>query len=159
MVLTKKLLIAAFFTAILSLAAPGNLFGQTSPGYYRIVDQPGELTKKINLWGFINRPGRYEVPLSTNLIQLITYAGGPREYAEMDNIKVYRVLDNGKRKIVKVDLDDPAEASEEALNLFNEDTIVIEYSAVVSWREVFGLISGPLAMLASIALIVDRLVK
>ena len=69
-----------------------NLSAQT-PGraYYRIERIPGELTKSVNVWGYVTLPGRYEVPVETNLLQLITFAGGPRDYALMDEIKIYRL--------------------------------------------------------------------
>jgi protein involved in polysaccharide export with SLBB domain len=37
---------------------------------------------QVNIWGFVKNPGRYEVPSSTDLIQLISFAGGPVQYAE-----------------------------------------------------------------------------
>lgn len=129
----------------------------SAQAFYRIQDRPGELTKKVNLWGFVNAPGRYEIPASTNLIQLITYAGGPKEYASMDDIKIYRVNNGVTTEIDGIDLDDPTETNPDHLLLYNEDTIVIEHSALLTWRDVFGFISAPLAITSSVAIIIWRL--
>ncbi|MGE5364365.1 MAG: SLBB domain-containing protein [Bacteroidota bacterium] len=148
--------IIAILLFVCCMSAPG-LRAQNNPGYFKIQDIEGEVTKKVNLWGYINRPGRYEVPLSTNLIQLITYAGGPKEHAVMEDIKIYRLRDDGSRQIIEVDLEDPAKVKETLISLYDEDTVIIEYSSLIDWREIFGLISAPVAVLASIALIVDRI--
>ncbi|HEX2983063.1 MAG TPA: SLBB domain-containing protein, partial [Ignavibacteriales bacterium] len=81
---------------IIILASMFLFFGKidSAQAYYKIQDRPGELTKKVNLWGYVNNPGRYEVPASTNLIQLVTYAGGPKEYASMSDIRIFRVTND-----------------------------------------------------------------
>jgi protein involved in polysaccharide export with SLBB domain len=122
-----------------------------------VTDIPGELTKEVNLWGHVNRPGRYEVPLSVDLIQLITYAGGPKEYADLDEIMVYRVLKDGTQEIIEVDLEEPLKNDPELINLFDEDTILIDFKAIVTWREIFGTAAGLLAAIASLIIIVDRI--
>ena len=149
----------AFVTALLLLAiqtAPA----QENPGrVYKIQNIQGEITKRINIWGYINEPGRYDVPLSTNIIQLLTYAGGPRDNATLDNIKIYRVNQQGSRVLIKLDIENPERNTIGQLDLSDEDTVQIDYSSVVTWKEIFSIISGPLALLASLALIIDRAAK
>lgn len=153
-----KNLTVVFFLVLASIGFSEKTIAQSSAArYYKIVDIDGEVTKKINLWGHINSPGRYEVPISTNLVELITYAGGPREYALMDDIKIYRTDQYGRKLVLTVDLDNPSETPDSDLIIYDGDTVYIDYSSVVTWRDVFSLISGPLAMIASIVLIVDRL--
>lgn len=149
-----KFLIAALF--FLSALSP--VFAQqTGKGYFVIKDNPGELSMKVNLWGFINAPGRYEIPISTNLIQLITYAGGPKQYAEMDEVKIYRLQDDGSRDLIEVNIEDPDSTPESQLRLYDEDTIVIDHSAVVTWKEIFSVIYAPLSLALSMFYIIDRI--
>lgn len=136
------------------------IFAQENPGrVFKVQNIQGEMTKRINIWGYINFPGRYDVPLSTNIIQLLTYAGGPRDNATLDNIKVYRINPQGNRILIKLDIERPEQNSDVQLDLSDEDTIQIDYSSIVTWRDIFNIISGPLALLASLALIVDRVAK
>lgn len=146
---------------IIILASMFLFFGNivSAQAYYKIQDRPGELTKKVNLWGYVNNPGRYEVPASTNLIQLVTYAGGPKEYASMSDIRIFRVTNDITTELDGVDLDDPARTRPEELALYNEDTIVIESTAWLSWKEFFSFISAPLAITSSIAIIIWRLTE
>jgi len=44
----------------------------------------------VNIWGFVGKPGQYMVPYGTDLISLLSYAGGPREEAKIKSIKVVR---------------------------------------------------------------------
>ena len=45
---------------------------------------------QVNVWGLVKNPGCYEVSSSTNLMQLIGYAGGPVENAELSEVKILR---------------------------------------------------------------------
>jgi len=49
-----------------------------------------ELLMKVNIWGFVRKPGQYMVPTDTDLITLISFAGGPIEQAKIKSIKVIR---------------------------------------------------------------------
>jgi hypothetical protein len=51
----------------------------------------GELLMRINIWGFVRKPGQYMVPTNTDLISLISFAGGPVEQAKVKAIKIVRV--------------------------------------------------------------------
>ncbi len=145
------------FTAVLFILLGGAVLAQMPGSVYKVESIPGEVTKRVNLWGYVNKPGCYEVPVETNLIQLITYAGGPKDYADLDDIKLYRIDQNGMRQLIEVSLDDISETDKYKLDTYDDDTIIVDYSAVVTWREVFGLISAPLAVVASLVLIIDRL--
>lgn len=49
-----------------------------------------ELLMRVNIWGFVRKPGQYMVPSDTDLISLISFAGGPVEQAKIKAIKVIR---------------------------------------------------------------------
>ncbi|MDP4173270.1 MAG: SLBB domain-containing protein [Bacteroidota bacterium] len=149
------------FCFLFTLFALSSLLMAQSNGsaFYKIDNQTGELTKKINLWGYVKNPGRYEVPASTNLVQMIAYAGGPRDHALMDEVKVYSTLENGKSISKKVDLENPSRSSESDLILTNEDTIIVDYSSSVTIGEIFSFVGAPLAIVTSLILIADRLKK
>jgi len=56
--------------------------------YY--LGEQDELLIKVNIWGFVQKPGQYMVPSGTDLISLISFAGGPREQANLKRIKIIR---------------------------------------------------------------------
>jgi polysaccharide biosynthesis/export protein len=59
----------------------------------------------VNVWGFVHKPGQYMVPYETDLISLLSFAGGPREEARIKSIRLVRP-DNGggAAQVIEVDV-------------------------------------------------------
>lgn len=150
--LTKLLIVCAILFCT-------SAYSQGMGSYYKVGQNVGEITKKVNLWGSIYKPGRYEVPMNTNLIQLITYSGGPMQHALMDEVKIFRLLPDSSRVLITIDLEDPTLMNKGVLELSDEDIVQIDYSSYVSWRETVTAVATPIAILASIALIIDRFAR
>lgn len=55
-----------------------------------VLGAQDEVLMPVNVWGFVNKPGQYMVPYDTDLVSLLSYAGGPREEAKIKSIKVVR---------------------------------------------------------------------
>lgn len=45
---------------------------------------------KVSIWGFVRNPGRYTIPCEANLLELISFAGGPLEGAFLDKVMIVR---------------------------------------------------------------------
>lgn len=134
--------------------------GSASAAYYYAA-KPGELTMFVNLWGSVERPGRYEVSSSTNLIQLISYAGGPAEGAKLNRVRIIRIMEdeNGRfsKQKLTIDLENLENVEYEDLELFPGDTIVMANSSWPKIRDVIALTVGVATIGASIAVIYDIL--
>lgn len=82
---------------------------------YRLVEgivqiaKPGEESVLINLWGDVNAPGRFMVPVGTTLIELISLARGPASFrtgeTTLDWSKL-RVEVNVSRRNHELDIDE-----------------------------------------------------
>jgi len=124
--------------------ADASLLRTTSASYY-FVAKPGELTMQVNLWGFVRNPGYYEIPTSTDLVQLLSYAGGPIQDATLGNVKVTRNIKNedgsSGRWSYTVDLEDLEEVPTDQLLLYPGDTIFIDYSSWLTMRDIFQVIT------------------
>lgn len=57
----------------------------------------------VNVWGKVNKPGQYNVPSGTNLLTLLSAAGGPGNYSRLDNVRVVRLV-NQREEILEVDV-------------------------------------------------------
>ncbi len=47
----------------------------------------------VSVWGYVGNPGRYRVPVETNLLDLLSYCGGPNDRAAdvyLDRVKIIR---------------------------------------------------------------------
>jgi polysaccharide biosynthesis/export protein len=59
----------------------------------------------VNVWGFVHKPGQYMVPYETDLISLLSFAGGPREEARIKSIKLVRPgSGGGEPQVIDVDV-------------------------------------------------------
>ena len=113
---------------------------------YQIGDDD-ELLIKVNIWGLVRMPGQYLVPNNTDLISLISYAGGPTESAQTKKVKLVRttlVTPDGKnretdKKIYQFNIKRFLETGDSELNpqLMPNDTILISGSAVHLFSKFF----------------------
>lgn len=74
-------------------------------GLYDFSDA-GAVNIKVSVWGYVARPGKYVVPDYVTVSDLISFAGGPTQNAEMDDLRIYRTLENGNEEILKFSYDD-----------------------------------------------------
>jgi protein involved in polysaccharide export with SLBB domain len=77
----------------------------------------------VSVWGFVRNPGRYRVPCETNLLDLMSYCGGPNDRGAdvfLDRVKIIRKGDaehqNEIAQVFEVDV-------EKYLDLRNTPTV------------------------------------
>ncbi|MEW6510860.1 MAG: SLBB domain-containing protein [Bacteroidota bacterium] len=128
-----------------------------TPSYYSLA-KPGELTMQVNVWGLITHPGRYEVSITTNLIELISLAGGPAPDADIDEVRITRFLKTESgitRGEYTVNLDDLYRVNESSLVLQPGDTIVIDRSSWVTIRDIIGILTSVAVITATVTTVLD----
>ncbi len=128
-----------------------------SAAAYYYVSKPGELTMQVNVWGEVHQPGRYEVPSSTDLIQLLSYAGGPLQEADLGGVKVTRFLkrETGvSRGEFNVNLQDLSKVEQAKLTLYPGDTVFIDRTGWASARDIFNVVVSSAVITSAIAQII-----
>jgi hypothetical protein len=154
--------ILAFLMALATASAPdggnttsgGTARGGTGGGFYSYTEESG-LSIEVNLWGFVGSPGRYRVPASTTLIELISLAGGPTDRARLSDISVLHDLSVDSTIVDPVsvfNLERYQETGDTTLNpiLIHNDTIVVPGDALNVFREILSIF-GDIAMVVSTA--------
>jgi len=72
-----------------------------------VFQYPGSGTEQLMIntyiWGQVKNPGLYKIPDNTDLLTLISSAGGPTENAKLTKIKIVRPTAQGE-KIIYVNL-------------------------------------------------------
>jgi SLBB domain len=104
-----------------------SLSGASQAAYY-YLSKPGEITMQVNLWGNVKNPGRYEIPISTDMVQLISFAGGPLPEADLATVRIIRIAREGGSKKVQfsINLNHIDQIDEQSLSLHPGDTIFID---------------------------------
>ena len=80
----------------------------TTAAVYNIGDPMG-INIEVNLWGFVRYPGRYIVPVNTTLVDLLSYAGGPVENSNLEEIRILRPQNDTllqKSEVIRINYDD-----------------------------------------------------
>ena len=57
----------------------------------------------VHIWGMVRAPGEYIVPDGSNLIDIVSLAGGPNDYADLGRVKLIRKSPDGDR-IISINL-------------------------------------------------------
>lgn len=127
--------------------------------YY--ISKPGELTMQVNIWGAVQKPGRYEIPTSTDLVQLVSYAGGPNQDAKIDKVKIMRGIkkEGGTSKEEYfLDLEELSTIDESKLVLYPGDTIFIDRSSWSTVKDWLPIVTTAVIVTSTIinVIILDR---
>lgn len=103
-----------FFLVILNQSILGQITDQElgasgdfrfRAGLYDFSDE-GAVNIKVSVWGYVARPGKYIIPDYATVSDLLSFAGGPNQNAEMDDLRIYRTLENGTEEMIKFNYDD-----------------------------------------------------
>ena len=119
-------------------------YGTTKP-----LDE--ELLVPVNIWGEVRDPGYYDVPDGTDIARLISYAGGPTEFASLKSVKLTRP-ESGGADAVNIDyyLETGDVASVPVLQ--PGDTVYVSRNKKYAWREFIKVVSE-LAVIAGTVLL------
>jgi len=74
-------------------------------GYFDLSD-PDAVNIKIAVWGFVQYPGKYVVPTYTTVSDLLSFAGGPSDASDLEDLRLYRTKEDGTRELIKINFND-----------------------------------------------------
>jgi polysaccharide biosynthesis/export protein len=106
----------------------------------------------VNVWGKVNRPGQYNIPSGTNLLTLLSAAGGPSSYSRLDNVRVVRLV-NQREEILEVDVRRYLNTGDISLipEIKPGDTVVVTGSA-------YNWISNVVDVVAKVGILLNAMV-
>src|SRR4030095_9199305 len=75
--------------------------------FYDLSDPQG-VNMEVNLWGYVRLPGRYRIPSKTTFIDLMSYAGGPTDESNFEEIRILRNAGDPSKKpsVIRLNYDD-----------------------------------------------------
>lgn len=161
------------FFAIISSALSQNdlLLGKSNPnqeGAVYDLSDPTGVNIEVNLWGFVRFPGRYKVPYNTTFLDLMSYAGGPAEDSDLENIRIYRRGSDSltsKSEVIRLNYDDLFWSDKSSLvkkmnpNLKSGDVVIIQEQKRYSLRDNIGFFLSIFTSLISIVTLVVTLTR
>lgn len=120
---------------------------------------PGVTLMPVHVIGAVGRGGIYHIPLRTNLLTALTYAGGPTSLAELDGVVLKR-MERNREKVVSINVEDLLGKNRTVPTLEPFDLIYVPSHK--SWLNEDGyrviiLLSTVLGMIVSSIFIAERL--
>ena len=143
-------------TGTSSFSTP-SLDGSSGPTAYFYGKDQGVLID-VNLWGQVGKPGKYFVPYTTDLISLISIAGGPTDKAKLDEVRIirYAVKDTTViEKIARVNIVKFIEYGDQGNlpQLIRGDTVIIPGDALSVFQTFVGIAASIGVVVNTFALI------
>ena len=159
----------AFLTGLLLVAGQA-LWAQPPPDSGRFT-VPGKeeyfldpatqkLSIEVHLWGEVTRPGIYRVPLGTNMIELISQAGGPTEFSNLSKVKLTHKGPSGSSRTETVDLARYADgkASAPIPILGPGDLVTVPRNVRYAWESTIRLV-GDVVTVANLFYLISQIKK
>lgn len=110
----------------------------------------GTVMMSVNLWGAVVKPGIHHVPVKTDLISLLSYAGGPTDKAIVEEILIKRNTGNTQKKI-NIDLSQVLHSQKKYdLTLQPDDIIVIPAKEPLLSRDTIVIAGFTLTILSAV---------
>ncbi|MCP4912846.1 MAG: hypothetical protein GY909_06985 [Oligoflexia bacterium] len=135
---------------IRELALPSEVkkLGKSSGAVYYSPSVKGKVLIPVHFWGEINKSGLHFVPLDTTLVQGLSMAGGPKQRATLDKVRLTR-RSEGKLQNEFYNLEGGGE--DDAFNavLQPNDTIFIEKNDYLEDRSYYTSLFGVIATVLS----------
>jgi hypothetical protein len=132
--------------------------GDSSDGasdYYFAPGTDNRLLMKVNVWGEVFKPGTMEVPDKTDLLSLLSFAGGPTENAKLTKVKIVR--NNSENKVLTVNIKECMRQGKiEDLPIIKPgDTVIVPRSSFHTFTKYVTFIYN-LAIIASVVKLITQ---
>lgn len=126
------------------------LDGRQTASRYIFSASSDALLMTVKIWGEVKQPGLYDIPIGTDLIELISSAGGPTDNAKLSKIKlIHAVPDSITNQLVfEIDVKEFLESGDIELipEIKPNDTIIVQTKPskyLISWsQQILSFVSG-----------------
>jgi hypothetical protein len=135
-----------------------NYLRQSTGGYYDYSD-PNGINIKVAVWGYVKYPGRYVVPVRSDIKDLMSYAGGVNDNAFLDDLRIYRIDKDSTQLLLKFNYEDLwwGEKLNREIDLSRlqaGDVMIVPGRPRLYWESYFSLILSSLGFLISVATLI-----
>lgn len=122
-----------------------------------ILGKEEKLEMDVHIWGEVKSPGEYRVAYNTNLMELISKAGGPTSFANLKKVRLARPLSaaqgsGGTSRVLIYDMNrylKEPKATNPVPILQPGDVVVVVQNRWYQWRELVK-VSHEVAIIASV---------
>ncbi len=168
----KKLSVFFFFIFLsimvnaqsnLQLGSSVNELRYSQSGYFDYSD-PEAVNMKVAVWGYVRYPGKYIIPASSTIRDLLSFAGGPTTDAELDKMRIYRTENDSAQTIIDVDYNDLIWADnikeiKHPAEIKPGDVLIVKGAPRFFFRDYLAVTTSVVSMLISLAILILNIAK
>jgi hypothetical protein len=153
--MVKNLLLTVIAAALMT--GPGT--AQDAAGFQKEsfrMDASQQLLIEVHVWGEVNKPGSYQVPDGSTMLDVISVAGGPTQYAALTRVRLSHAPGPVPR-IQTVDLDRYLTRERAVLPpvLKPGDAVLVPRNARSFWKDAVSLIAD-IAVIVNVYYLISR---
>jgi hypothetical protein len=154
----KKIIWPVFLLCSFALTASTGL-SQQQPDFKKdnfYLGQNQQLEIEIHVWGEVNTPGVYRVPDGSTVLDVISKAGGPTEYAALGRVKISHALGQMPRT-EKINLDNylNKDRADSLMVMRPGDAVMVPRNARFFWKDAISFVAD-LAVIANVYYLISR---
>jgi hypothetical protein len=147
------------FILVVVLLSGSFLIAQDSPSFKKeefYMDAGQRLLIEVHVWGEVNNPGMYRVPDGSMVLELISRAGGPTQFAALSRVRLSR-KNAGQRENKKINIDKYLNSTKDVdiPGLKPGDTVMIPRNARFFWKDAISFVAD-LAVIANVYYLISR---
>ena len=75
-------------------------------GAYYDYSDPNGINIKVAVWGYVKFPGKYTIPIRSDIKDLLSYAGGVDDNSFLDDLRIYRLDKDSMQVMLKFNYED-----------------------------------------------------
>jgi polysaccharide export outer membrane protein len=120
------------------------------------LGQNQQLEIEVHVWGEVHSPGIYRVPDGSTVLDVISKAGGPTEFAALGRVRVSHALGQHPRT-ARIDLDRylNKDKADSLLVMRPGDAVLVPRNARFFWKDAVSFIAD-LALIANVYYLISR---
>jgi len=146
----------------LQIGSSFDQFRQAQGAFFDYSD-PESVNIKVSVWGFVKFPGKYVIPYYSNAYDLLSYAGGPTENANLEDIRIFREGEDSVQTFINLDYDDflwnkKLTSHKRAPKVIAGDILLVPGEDRLYFRDYFTLTLSVVSVLISLAILVINIV-
>jgi len=154
-----KKLIQALCLLFCFAAAAGIGASQQQPDFKKdnfYLGQNQQLEIEIHVWGEVNTPGVYRVPDGSTILDVISKAGGPTQYAALGRVKISHAIGQTPRtEKVNLDMYLNKERAASLIVMRPGDAVMVPRNARFFWKDAISFVAD-LAVIANVYYLISR---
>jgi protein involved in polysaccharide export with SLBB domain len=110
----------------------------------------------VYIWGEVKLPGKYYVPSGTSIIDVISTAGGPTNFADLKKVKIVHTRRDTERvEIINLEEYLKKKSKTKILEVYDSDVILVPTNSWYTWKQVIKVL-GDVALVVNVGYLIIR---